>query len=85
MTITSTSSLVRLRSRLENQASSRVRASELRRHRSARGFPSLKASIRSVLRSVLSGLGSLMSYPATWWAQAAVRLALNTLSETGLR
>src|SRR5690242_12099385 len=49
--------IVRLRSRLENQASSRVRAYELRRHRSARGF--VKSFARTMQRNHVSRIDFL--------------------------
>src|SRR5256884_5399012 len=49
--------IVRLRSRLENQASSRVRAYELRRHRSARGF--IKSFARTMQRNHVSRIDFL--------------------------
>src|SRR6266702_8253134 len=49
--------IVRLRSRLENQASSRVRAYELRRHHSARGF--VKSFARTMQRNHVSRIDFL--------------------------
>src|SRR5262245_29658132 len=62
MTLSSTNGhwrnvIVRLRSSLENQASSRVRAHELRRHRSARSF--VKSFARTMQRNHVSRIDFL--------------------------